>query len=178
MKPDAKRSNHATAAGRKSYVYPDLVFNGLVLAYLLLGVLLTLAIMKPFGLGQMADPLNAPKVVKPEWYFLAFYQFINYLPKGIGSGFVFSGLFLLCIWPFLAGLIPAGMRRRLLPVLGILFVFFYLSLTAVGYLAETERTLFGRKYRFDSKGIPHGVTAPAPAGRHGGTGGAKEGGSR
>jgi len=42
----------------------------------------------------------------------------------------------------------------------VLFVVSYVLLTAVGYLAETERTLFGRRYRFDSKGIPHAV-APA-----------------
>jgi len=146
---------------RKRYVYPDLVFNALALAYLLLGLLLTLAILHPFELGQAADPLTEPEVIKPEWYFLAFYQFVNYLPRSLGSGLVFLGLLLLFLLPFVSSPLPAKVRRRLLPALGSVFVVFYLLLTLIGYLAETERTLFGHRYRFDTRGIPHRVEASA-----------------
>jgi quinol-cytochrome oxidoreductase complex cytochrome b subunit len=141
---------------RKQYVYPDLVFNGIVMLYLIMGILITLAIVKPFGLGDVADPLRSPEVIKPEWYFLAFYQFINYLPKGVGTGFVFLGIFLFCFWPLLPG-VRGKYRAKYLKVVGVLFVLSYVFLGVIGYLAESDRTILGRKYHFDMKGVPHVV---------------------
>jgi len=55
----------------------------------------------PVGLQPPADPMNTPAHVKPEWYFLAMYQLLKYLPKTTGAVLpvIFAGLVI--IWPFL-----------------------------------------------------------------------------
>lgn len=37
----------------------------------------------PVGLQDPADPLNTPLHVKPEWYFLALYQLLKFVPPSI-----------------------------------------------------------------------------------------------
>lgn len=39
-----------------------------------------LGMLFPVGLQDPADPLNTPLHVKPEWYFLALYQLLKYVP--------------------------------------------------------------------------------------------------
>ncbi len=150
---------------RSKFIYPDLVFNGLILFYIIAGCLITLAIVRPFGLGDIADPLHSPPVVKPEWYFLSFFQFINYLPKGVGTGVVFIGIFLFCAWPFLPGVRGNGesgpSRRAVFRIIGIIFVFSYFLLTLIGHLAESDRVLFGARYHFDARGVPHKIGSTA-----------------
>lgn len=55
----------------------------------------------PVGLQPPADPMETPAHVKPEWYFLAMYQLLKYMPKTAGAllPVIFAGLVM--IWPFL-----------------------------------------------------------------------------
>ena len=92
--------------------YPDhvrtefYVVIGIMVFAILFGVL---GMLKPLGLQAPADPLNTPLHVKPEWYFLALYQILKYIPPqvlGI-SGPVFGVVAILLavlavvFWPFL-----------------------------------------------------------------------------
>ena len=54
---------------------------GIVFVALIFGVL---GLLLPVGIGEPADPLNTPAHVKPEWYFLALYQLLKYIPKVAG----------------------------------------------------------------------------------------------
>lgn len=67
--------------------YPDhvrtelLVMTGMIVIAMLIGAY---ALFSPIGLGVPADPMDTPAHVKPEWYFLALYQMLKYIPKTVG----------------------------------------------------------------------------------------------
>ena len=66
--------------------YPDHVRTEF---YVVLGILVVviitgiLGMLFPLGLQAPADPLDTPLHVKPEWYFLALYQILKYVPPSI-----------------------------------------------------------------------------------------------
>ena len=82
------------------------VVIGIIALAIMIGVV---GMLSPVGLGAPADPLNTPLHVKPEWYFLALYQLLKYVPPSIlginGPMFAVVGILLavviLAIWPFL-----------------------------------------------------------------------------
>ena len=92
--------------------YPDhiktefYVVLGILAIALIIGII---ALFKPVGLGDPADPLNTPLHVKPEWYFLSLYQILKKIPPmvlgiqgkiiGVTAPIVLVGLVLL--WPFI-----------------------------------------------------------------------------
>ena len=57
--------------------------------------------ISPVGIGEPADPLNTPAHVKPEWYFLALYQLLKYIPKTLGVVIPLVAVLILTIWPFI-----------------------------------------------------------------------------
>ena len=60
-----------------------------------------IGLVNPVGLQAPADPMDTPAHVKPEWYFLALYQLLKYIPKGIGAATPVVLIGLILIWPFL-----------------------------------------------------------------------------
>lgn len=84
--------------------YPDHVRTELWVAGGIGFVLLFIGLvgmLSPLGLGEMADPMNTPVEVKPEWYFLALYQLLKFIPKGIGAALPVVVTALLALWPFI-----------------------------------------------------------------------------
>ncbi len=83
--------------------YPDhirteaRVVAALIVAALVVGAL---GLAFPVGLGAPADPMETPAHVKPEWYFLALYQLLKFVPKTVGVLIPLLGLGLLTLWPF------------------------------------------------------------------------------
>jgi len=57
--------------------------------------------LSPLGLEEPADPMNTPMHVKPEWYFLALYQLLKFIPKTIGVMIPIVMLIVLTLWPFI-----------------------------------------------------------------------------
>jgi cytochrome b6-f complex subunit 4 len=57
--------------------------------------------INPVGLGDPADPMDTPLHVKPEWYFLALYQLLKYIPKTAGVVIPLIAVVLVTIWPFI-----------------------------------------------------------------------------
>jgi quinol-cytochrome oxidoreductase complex cytochrome b subunit len=83
--------------------YPDHVSTeARVVLYMLVGavVLGLIGLLLPVGLGTPADPMDTPAHVKPEWYFLALYQVLKYVPKTFGASLFPLAIILLAIWPF------------------------------------------------------------------------------
>ena len=58
-------------------------------------------LINPLGLQSPADPMDTPVHVKPEWYFLALYQILKFIPKGVGASLPVILVGLIFIWPFL-----------------------------------------------------------------------------
>jgi len=56
------------------------VVIGIVVLAVVIGML---GMLSPVGLQDPADPLNTPLHVKPEWYFLALYQLLKYVPPTV-----------------------------------------------------------------------------------------------
>lgn len=84
--------------------YPDHVSKEakVVLGFTVVVVLIgLLGLFFPVGLGEPADPLNTPAHVKPEWYFLALYQLLKYIPKTAGVVLPVLAVIILTIWPFI-----------------------------------------------------------------------------
>jgi quinol-cytochrome oxidoreductase complex cytochrome b subunit len=84
--------------------YPDhirtelRVVAGLLVLTMVVGLL---GMIFPVGLGDPADPMDTPEHIKPEWYFLALYQLLKFIPKTAGVAIPIAAVGLLTIWPFL-----------------------------------------------------------------------------
>jgi quinol-cytochrome oxidoreductase complex cytochrome b subunit len=102
--------------------YPDHVRTELrVAAGLMVGILMVgiWGLVSPVGLGDPADPMNTPADVKPEWYFLALYQLLKYIPKTAGVIIPLVIMAILTLWPFLdrkSDSSPRALRIRLMVV--------------------------------------------------------------
>ena len=66
----------------------EIVKFGIIIA-VIVAALTFAASMVPMPVGDVADPLKTPIGVEPEWYFLAVYQLLKYVPRWIGVGFSF-----------------------------------------------------------------------------------------
>jgi quinol-cytochrome oxidoreductase complex cytochrome b subunit len=142
--------------------WPTHVLDETMIFYVLLGLLLTLAILDPFGLHEKADPLNTPEGIKPEWYFLPLYQGLKYVPKVVGI--VGVGIFaaMMLIWPLVDQWLYRRLgHRKVSTVVGAGVLVMFLTLLGLGYLSERTVTLGGAQYHFDLKSIPHRVTGEA-----------------
>ena len=73
--------------------YPDhvaleaKVALGVVILVVVIGVI---GLFAPVGLGAPADAMDTPAHIKPEWYFLALYQLLRYIPETIWLRHVFD----------------------------------------------------------------------------------------
>ena len=137
--------------------------------YVALGVLLSLALLWPAGLGEPADPLSTPAGIKPEWYFLPAYQLMKYVPGP--AGVILPALAFLALLALpLVDTSPErhpGRRRRV--VAGWLAVWAVVGgLGVLGHLSESTRTVFGRTIHFDVMGWPRQVAPPQAQAEGGG----------
>lgn len=84
--------------------YPDHVkteFRVVVGILVVVGIIAGMALLSPVGLEEPADPMNTPAHVKPEWYFLALYQLLKYIPKTAGAVIPVLLALVILILPFL-----------------------------------------------------------------------------
>jgi cytochrome b6 len=64
--------------------WPNFVYREMVVWLILLGVFLTVAILKPHHLGSQADLMApAPEGIRPEWYFLFLFQTLKIFPAHV-----------------------------------------------------------------------------------------------
>jgi len=142
--------------------YPKHVLKEAIVVLLVLASMILLIVYYPLPLHEKADPFNTPAGVKPEWYFLSMYQALKYMPKMIGI--IGSGLVILalCLLPFLDRTPERRPSKRPWAVsLGILFIVVNLALSLLAKVAESEYTIGGTRYHFDTYGWPHVIASPA-----------------
>lgn len=116
--------------------YPDHVRTEFKVVLGVLGVVVIIGILglaAPLGLGEPADPLNTPMHVKPEWYFLALYQLLKYIPKTAGAVAPVIFVLLVAIWPFLDRKVETTNRNQ-----RIRFI-----VVAIGMIALIAMTIWG-----------------------------------
>lgn len=118
--------------------FPDhIVKEGAVLAFVV-AIIVLVATMLPFPVGEPADPLKTPPGIKPEWYFLPVYQLLKYVPKTAGVVFNFI-IFppLMIVFPFFYNQITRWKYGRLTlhfaGGLGMIFAVFLALLAYLGF---------------------------------------------
>jgi len=74
-----------------------------------------------------------PDHVKPEWYFLALYQLLKYLPKTIGVLLPIIGLILLFLWPFFVNKKDSKQNMRVRFIGSAIFIIIVIAMTIWGW---------------------------------------------
>jgi cytochrome b6-f complex subunit 4 len=116
--------------------YPDHVITeakvvlGILILVIIIGIIGTFA---PVGVEAPADPLNTPAHVKPEWYFIALYQLLKFVPKTTGVLIPVIGVMIVAIWPFLDRKKETTTKAR-----NIRFV-----ITVIGVIVVIAMTIWG-----------------------------------
>jgi quinol-cytochrome oxidoreductase complex cytochrome b subunit len=113
------------------------VVIGIILLAIVIGVLGTIF---PVGLQPPADPLNTPLHVKPEWYFLALYQILKYVPSSVlgiegpmfATTMIVLAVIVVMIWPFLDRKEDSKKAMRTRAILTALGVILAILLTVWG----------------------------------------------
>lgn len=131
--------------------FPNHITKEIIVAYLTFGVLLILVALLPPHLHPKADPMVTPHHIKPEWYFLAAYQFLKLFPAEmpvlssipgikavLGEGRAFSiivqgaAMLVLALIPFIDRNPARNPTKRLfaisigiLTILGLVFLTFW-----------------------------------------------------
>lgn len=143
-------------AGGKPF-FPHHVLKDGATMYLVLGLLVSLALLYPAHLGKPADPLSTPAGIKPEWYFLPAYQLLKYVPEVVGVNVPPLVLGVLVLLPLVIDTSPERhpSRRRKVVAGWLLMVMVIGALGVLGHLSETTRTVLGTSYHFDALGVPH-----------------------
>ena len=101
--------------------FPDYILDEVIAWYAVLAGLVILASLFPACLEPKADPLVTPEHVKPEWYFLAVYQFLKVTSETVGVVVPVALVTVIVLLPLLDRNQEIRPRRR--PIaLGLAFV--------------------------------------------------------
>jgi len=122
--------------GRTTPFFPNYILDELIAWYILLALLVVLASIFPAGLEDKANALETPAHTKPEWYFLAVYEFLKLVPRIVGIMLPIVGLGLLTVLPFLDRNPEVLARRRKIAVgVATAILVGAVALTARGFLS-------------------------------------------
>jgi len=100
--------------------FPDhLAYEAKVALWFGIGLIIigVIGLFSPVGLGAPADPMVTPEHTKPEWYFLALFQLLKWLPKTMGAVAPVILVLIILVWPFLD--FKADKSRKIVRVRGI-----------------------------------------------------------
>lgn len=118
--------------------YPDHIKTEARVVYYILGIAVLIGIAAaffPVGLEEPADPMVTPDHVKPEWYFLALYQLLKYIPKTVGVLFPIIGLLVVLIWPFLDRKADSPRQMRIRAIGTVAFTIILIAMTLWGWFS-------------------------------------------
>ena len=116
--------------------YPTHIKSEIRVVWILIGIVVVIgmiALFNPVGLEDPADPMVTPDHVKPEWYFLALYQLLKYIPKTIGVLIPIVGVLLLLIWPFFTKVHDSKPKMRLRMIGSAVFIIIVIAMTIWGW---------------------------------------------
>ena len=125
-------------------MFPHLLWHDVVNCLLLLGLIVTLAVVMPAELGQEIDYLKpAPDGVKPDWFFLWVYQILKWLPTFVagieGEVVGIVGLAVAALGIAFAPFIDRrSQRNELSPaftIIGIVSLLVFAICTLIGYFS-------------------------------------------
>jgi len=124
---------------------PDYIMGESILWLIGLAVLLTVAVLYPWGLGpayDLAKPSEPPVGVHPEWYFMFLYQSLKYVPEWATVAFYALALIFWTIIPWLDRKPPnadeKALKSPLFTWIGILAIAGMAVLTTLAYISVGE----------------------------------------
>jgi len=106
--------------------YPDYVSKEAVMIALYVAVMFAIiafwpSLFVPKDATIPADPLSTPEHIRPEWYFLAPYQMLKFVPnKFLGIALQIALVLVMILWPFA----DQSEKRNILKRPGLLALFF------------------------------------------------------
>jgi len=116
--------------------YPDHLKTEIRVVWILVGVAVVIgfiAFFSPVGLEEPADPMVTPDHVKPEWYFLALYQLLKYIPKTVGVMVPILGILALIIFPFFSRKEDSQKKIRVRLIGSVIFTVVVIAMTIWGW---------------------------------------------
>lgn len=142
---EEERENTVVKEEEGKPFFPNHLLDEVIVVFIIFGILIGLTTFFPAPMEPKADPFVTPHI-KPEWYFLASYQFLklaevlNFLgpwaPKLLGLMAQGAVILLLFLLPFIDKNKERHPKKRPIAVsLGIAFVLGYIVLTIWGYLS-------------------------------------------
>ena len=92
--------------------FPDHLYTELIIGLVLMVVLCTLATIFPATMGERADPLTTPEIIKPEWFFYVAFRWLKLFPGTFAVLSMGAIVFLMVAWPFVDAWIRRTTRFR------------------------------------------------------------------
>ncbi|MDP3920604.1 MAG: cytochrome bc complex cytochrome b subunit [Candidatus Omnitrophota bacterium] len=110
--------------------FPDHLMTELIIGLVLMIILSALATILPATLGEKANPLVTPEVIKPEWFFYVMFRWLKLFSGTtavLSTGFI---VFTMFFWPFIDDWLRKKTRVSEISVwIGIAAVFAIVGLT-------------------------------------------------
>ncbi|MBI3813270.1 MAG: hypothetical protein HY279_02215 [Nitrospinae bacterium] len=130
--------------GEAHWFFPHHVALQIIIMLIVMGAMITLVTLFPPHLGEKADPFVTPEHIKPEWYFLAAYQFLKvadifellgrWAPKIIGVAGQGVIILIIFLFPFFDRHPERRpFRRPIATLTGILASLIFIAMTIWGY---------------------------------------------
>lgn len=118
-------------------------YDLILLVILMVGALLTLAVLAPYPFDVAADPFNTPPNARPPWYLLAPHALLEAFPAWVPRtirGILPEAILLAVIFvPFLDPGSPDPARRRRFRNVGYAMMGLWVLLTVAGWMLEVRR---------------------------------------
>ncbi|HEB53183.1 MAG TPA: cytochrome bc complex cytochrome b subunit, partial [bacterium] len=88
--------------------FPDHFLTEVIMGLVLMILLSVLATVLPATMGEVANPLATPEVIKPEWFFYVTFRWLKLFSITVAVLSMGLIVFLMFVWPF----VDAWVRRR------------------------------------------------------------------
>lgn len=126
----------------KGMRFPTFIMEDVLVIFIFMAVFCGVVFFFPqlivFGDAEVpADPFNTPEHIKPEWYFLASYQFLKIIPSEFGALILMSIAVLLFVFlPFIDRSEENNiLKRPVFLMLVLVCIIGFVGLTVWGYLS-------------------------------------------
>jgi len=137
------RAEEEASKRRPMKFFPNFALRDLFGWLLALGVLVAIAALFPWELGEKADPFApAYKDIRPEWYFMFMFETLKFVPGGEIFGLEYEAIpilffslggLLLVLVPFLDKGVERTGKSPVFSVIGVVALAYMVGMTAWGY---------------------------------------------
>lgn len=122
--------------------YPKFVMEDVLVIFVFMAIFFTVVFFFPemifYGDAETpADPFDTPEHIKPEWYFMASYQFLKLVPSEFGALVIQTvGVLAFVLLPFIDRSQENNILKRPIFLLVILScIFCFVGLTVWGFMS-------------------------------------------